>query len=565
MPRVSVAGEPPAGLGGAATGYTARLRSRAALQLRWLIIIRLILVTSIALPYFLLRVPALGFIYGLVGGAYLASGAYLLMLRSRRVPFDLQLYAQILGDLVLVTGLVYQFGGTTSPFSILYLLVITLASILLQRRGGLVAAGVAWVLYAMTVVALHLGWVASPLDEEIGTHTDWRIVYQLAVHLFGFFAVAVLTSRLAQSASRVERELEAKREDLAELQVAHHDVVESIPSGLVTTDRNGTITSANRAAQRILGRPAARLVGRSIVEIDLFRNEPWEGFDGEAGDSARREVDYQRGEDTLKIGYSVSPLTGAQGDLSGHIVIFQDLTYWRELQDELRLKDRMAAVGELSAGIAHEIGNPLAAISGSVQMLRQSSEEDDPRFKLLEIISRESQRLDRTIKGFLKFVRPKERSNVRFDIAALLAEHLELLRNSPEVSAEHQLAIELEPTSVSIVADPDQVSQIFWNLSRNALKAMPGGGTLVVRGTLQQDSYQIAFIDSGHGMNEEQKTMLFHPFHTQFDGGTGIGMAIVYRIVEEHGGRLMVESQVGRGTEIVVALPLEPSAHPVPV
>ena len=216
----------------------------------------------------------------------------------------------------------------------------------------------------------------------------------------------------------------------------------------------------------------------------------------------------------------------------------------------------MAAVGELAAGLAHEVGNPLAAISGSVQMLAGAYEGQSAQSRLLDITLKESQRLDRTIKSFLKFAQPKDRTSVRFDVAELLAENLKLLRHSSEVGEEHSLKLELDPPSVVLEADPDQVSQIFWNLARNALRAMPDGGTLTVTGQPVASTYRISFADTGRGMDDEERARLFHPFKSFFDGGTGIGMAIVYRIVEEHGGRLTVDSEPGRGSTIAVELPL---------
>src|SRR6185369_14528904 len=199
-------------------------------------------------------------------------------------------------------------------------------------------------------------------------------------------------------------------------------------------------------------------------------------------------------------GFTVTPLTDAHGSLGGYIVVFQDLSEWRALQAELRMKDRMAAVGELAAGIAHEIGNPLAAISGSVQMLSPAAEDDPQRSKLLRIVLRESQRLDRTIKSFLQFARPKERACAWFDVAHLLAEHVELLSNSPELSPLHRLEVSLEPPSARIFADP------------------------------------------GRGMGAEERAKLFQPFKSFFDQGSGLGMAIVYRILQEHGGQVRVET-----------------------
>ena len=220
----------------------------------------------------------------------------------------------------------------------------------------------------------------------------------------------------------------------------------------------------------------------------------------------------------------------------------------------------MAAVGELAAGLAHEVGNPLAAISGSVQLLSVSIAAGQQERRLLDIIVKESLRLDRTIKGFLRFARPRERAAARFDIAALLAENTALLRNSEEATGGHEFSLELEPESVQLAGDPDQISQIFWNLARNALRAMPKGGKLLILGRLRGESYSIEFRDTGHGMSEEQRAKLFHPFQSFFDSGTGIGMAIVYRIVQEHGGSISVESRPAEGTRIVVSLPLHHEA-----
>jgi two-component system sensor histidine kinase PilS (NtrC family) len=342
----------------------------------------------------------------------------------------------------------------------------------------------------------------------------------------------------------------------------HRDIVQSINSGLITTDLNGVVTLVNQAGLAILGRREEDLVGRPIQESGLFSSRQWGELTAasEQRGKLRSEVELARNEDTAFIGFSISQLTEANGGHGGYIVIFQDLTHWRKMREELRLKDRMAAVGEMAAGLAHEIGNPLAAISGSVQMLAGAPANEAAQRRLVEILLKESQRLDRTIKGFLRFARPKERSNVPFDIARLLAENFELLRNSDEVSPKHNLELALDPPTAHLLGDPDQVSQIFWNLARNSLRAMPDGGTLRVVGMLGRGAYHFQMIDTGRGMSEEQRANLFHPFRSFFDGGTGIGMAIVYRIVQDHGGQLHVDSRPGGGTTITVELPRDEAA-----
>jgi two-component system sensor histidine kinase PilS (NtrC family) len=558
-----------------------------ARQLRWYIAIRVVAIVSVLLPFGLFQIwmlpaepPAEAGTAGspppqviapapapepellpsrvvwLLGGAtFGATLIYIALLRLLRRSPTTQAYIQFFGDLVLITGLVYFLGGATSPFSLLYLIVIAVASTLLRRRAGVTVASAAFLLYGGMIVGLSLGWLpATPAQEAV---SGWRLGYNLAVHGFGFYAVALLTYYLAHNVTRAERELAEKREHLADLQVVHRDVIQSINSGLLTTDLEGTVTSANLAGLEILGREEEELVGTSIHNAGLFTPAQWSEATAASEQTGRMrsEVELARGKDVRYIGFSVSRLADAERNHRGYIVIFQDLTRWRRMQEELRIKDRMVAVGELAAGLAHEIGNPLAAISGSVQMLSRSVNGDASQGKLIDILLKESHRLDRTIKGFLRFARPRERSSVDFDIARLLAENVELLKNSEEVSEWHRLEVELEPPAARLLADPDQVSQIFWNLARNALRAMPDGGTLRVTGHLTDDCYRLRVIDTGRGMSEEQRANLFHPFHSFFDGGTGIGMAIVYRIVQDHGGRLRVDSRPGAGTTITVELP----------
>lgn len=537
------------------------MTSRLSRQLVWYIALRVVVIITVMASYWLFGLTreelTQQFLRFAVLPAFAATLAYIAFLRVLRNRPEVQAYIQFFGDLWLITGLIYWQGGIPNPLSVLYLVVITVASTLLRRRAGVHVAGVAFMLYGLLglypeiLKLLFLGKLpVPPPADEVSLKSG------LLVHGIGFVAMALLTSYLARKATRAERELEEKSGHLADLQVVHRDIVQSITSGLLTTDLDGVITSANHAGLEILRREERELVGVQIQESGLFSAQHWGELTAASDQRGklRSEVELVRDRETAHIGFSVSHLTDGFGHHRGYIVIFQDLTRWRRMQEELRIKDRMVAVGELAAGLAHEIGNPLAAISGSVQML--SGMQGDPaQQKLIDILLKESHRLDRTIKGFLRFARPRERSSVHFDIARLLSENFELLKNSEEVSEHHRLEIDLDPPVARLFADPDQISQIFWNLARNALRAMPDGGTLRVEGSLEDDFYRLRVIDTGRGMTEEQRANLFHPFHSFFDGGTGIGMAIVYRIVQEHGGKLRVESRPGAGTVIAVELP----------
>ena len=533
-------------------------------HLRWLIAFRLVMISSVLISYLVFELssrgelPEFNLLFVIVAATYLASLLHIALLRLLAHRPLWHAYVQFAGDLALVSGLVYFFGGITSPFSMLYLVVIMVAAVILQRRAALTVAGLAYILYAILLTALARNWIPalSPLPTDL--ELSFRISYNLAVHLFGFFAVALLTSYLGESATRAEEELAEKSGSLANLEIFHRDVIQSISSGLISTDLAARVTSVNRAALDILGTTESALVGKPIAGSGLFSEADWAAAVADKGADRRQrsELVVARGNERLPIGFTVTRLTDADNVPTGWIVVFQDLSQWRRLQDELRLKDRMAAVGELAAGLAHEVGNPLAAISGSVQLLSSSIAAGQQERRLLDIIVKESLRLDRTIKGFLRFARPRERAAARFDIAALLAENTALLRNSEEATGGHEFALDLEPESAQMTGDPDQISQIFWNLARNSLRAMPGGGRLLILGRLRGDSYSLEFHDTGHGMSEEQRAQLFHPFQSFFDSGTGIGMAIVYRIVQEHGGSISVESRPDEGTRIVVSLPV---------
>ena len=544
-------------------------------QLKWLIGLRLVVVTSVLLPAFLFQLSSsaqqqqlvrFDALLSLAGFAYVASLLYLVLLKTVPRHHQLQAYLQFAGDLLLITGLVYSFDGIKSAFSPLYLIVIAVAASLLRRRGGISVAGAAWVLYAGLVLLMQFGVLDGPYGPFEAVPIN-ELLYPLAINLFGFFAVALLTSYLARDVARAQEELAETTEDLAQLEVFHRDVIESMTSALITANRQGEVTSINHSGRVILGVETEDVIGRSITDLGMFDELQWRNLTTAARLGARRirdEVSIVRDQSRLWIGFSIGELRTAAGAHRGFTLIFQDLTEWRKLQEEVRMKDRMAAVGELAAGLAHEIGNPLAAISGSVQLLSGSAAENSSQRRLLEITLAESRRLDRTIKGFLQYARPKQREEVEFDVARLLHENVELLKNSEDVRPSHRVELELDSPSVRLKGDRDQVSQIFWNLTRNAIRAMPDGGTLKVVGQKLGSFYCFRVVDTGTGMSEEQRARLFHPFHSFFDEGTGIGMALVYRIVEEHGGRIEVESELGEGTSITITLPLTGVSAPQP-
>jgi two-component system sensor histidine kinase PilS (NtrC family) len=531
---------------------------------RTLIATRVVVVTTLLLgaliiQYTVREILPINYVYLTAGVTYILTLLYIAvakLVRSRGINLAIQLS----GDLVIETFLVYFTGGLDSPFSFLYLVSIITASMLLFRRGGLLAASGAVILYGGLGDLMYYGLLRQPAQSWF-VPTPWtssRLYLNMATNFAGFYATALLTSFLSEKLQRTFEELDVNRHNLAELRALNQNVVESIPSGLVTLSPSGLVTFANPAAAQILRRHAHDLVGCHVSELGFFSEADWRVVHESMGTAPVMRMekdDFHVGDDLQTLGWAVTPLNTLEGVASGYTLIFQDLTDMKKLEAELRLKDRMAAVGELSAGIAHEIRNPLAAIAGSVQVLRKSEALSPQEQRLMSIILRESERLNKSIADFLRFVKPQEKRPAEFDIAASLSETLDLLANSPELSAEHQIERQIAPPSYTIVGDGDQIRQVFWNIARNAVQAMPRGGRLRVATEVADGAYNIVFADSGRGMSDSDQRRLFQPFRTNFPTGTGLGMAISYRIVQEHGGRIDVRSREGSGTMITVSLP----------
>jgi two-component system sensor histidine kinase PilS (NtrC family) len=530
---------------------------------RMLIAIRVVVVTTLLLAALIIQYTVrellpINYLYTTAAITYGLTLFYIgiAQVASRKI----NLIIQVAGDLVVETVLVYFTGGLDSPFSFLYLVSIITASMLLYRRGGLLSASGAVILYGVLGDLMYYGVI--PLPEQSWfvpvAWTSSRLYLNMATNFAGFYATALLTSYLSEKLQKTSKELDANRQNLAELRALNQNVVESIPSGLITLSPDGIATFINPAGCFILRKDAHAIVGRPIAELGFYGDGEWNEFRDTLSGGAvirREKNDVAIGDELRTIGFAVTPLNTIEGAASGYTLIFQDLTDMKTLEAELRLKDRMAAVGELSAGIAHEIRNPLAAIAGSVQVLKKSAALNPQEQRLMSIILKESERLNKTIADFLRFVRPQEKRPAEFDIAASLGETLDLLRNSAEVTATIAIEDEIVPPTFTIIGDSDQIRQVFWNIARNAVQAMPNGGTLRVTTAAAADHYNITFNDNGRGMNDADQRRLFQPFRTNFPTGTGLGMAISYRIVQEHGGRIEVASHEGAGTSITVSLP----------
>ena len=528
-------------------------------SLNWLAAIRVAVLLAILLSAVLLQAGAgvdlpIALLYALNGAAILFS--VLQWTAGRFLPPRLCAWLQLAVDLVLVTVLSYSSGGPDSVFNFLYLVVIGASAFLLYRTGAVVVATAAALLYGAIVQLLAYGILPPPPLAPVSEWAAVRVRYNLAVSILAFYSVAFMVSFLSEKLRLARAELELRQRALQRLQNLYGNVIASMSSGLITTDALQRVTFLNRAGGEILGLDPAGVAGRSVAEIGFVLPEDWSAAPrrGRLRENYRGEVTMDRAGSRRVVGYSLRSLKDSDAE-QGTLILLQDLTDLKKLEREARFNQQLAAVGELAAGIAHEIRNPLASISGSVQVLSNELTVGSAERRLMEIIVSESNRLSKILEDFLRFVRPSERHVAAFDVATTVSEVMELFRLSDEVSDSHRIKIDVTPSSSRLSGDRDQVRQIIYNIAKNAVRAMAAGGTLTVLGREEDAWYTIRFSDTGRGMSEEERGRLFTPFSTAFDGGTGLGMAIVRRIVEDHGGAIDVESSPGEGTAVTVMLP----------
>lgn len=479
---------------------------------------------------------------------------YFFVVRLNR-NFAWQIRTQLFLDALLITWLVWRTGDLTSPYITLFIVLISVSSIFLKWRETLLMASFCVSLF--TVLAILS---ASSVIYSFGSAPETsKIVQIVGFHDVAFLVVGLLASRLSARRASGEQ-LKETTKTLANLRVLHERIVESIRSGLITTDLDGNIYTFNAAAAEITGYRAAEMRGKPIYS--LFGNIHLPIADSldatETGDNPPRfETDVMTPEGFgVRVGYAVSPLVSEMGEKTGLILTFQDLTEIRTMEENVRRKDRLAAVGRVAAGLAHEIRNPLGAMRGAIQVLQSTTPPESSHASLMEIILRESDRLNKIITNFLTYARPRVNNFSEIDVREAVSDTFMLLKHSPDIKEKHILKADLPENPLMISADPTQLKQIFWNLARNAIMAMPDGGELKIKlEETANERIRILFEDSGCGMSPAQVEQLFEPFSESTTGGTGLGLSIVYQIIRDHNGTINVRSLENAGTTITVELP----------
>ncbi len=528
----------------------------ATRSLRALIFIRALLVTVLLGSFYIFQIgynnllsPSV-FSY-FIAGLYFLTMVYAVTLRWIKTEFLFALFAytQILIDVVSEVFLIYLTGGIESWFPFILLLSIISASIVLNRRASYYAASLSSVLYGL-IINLQFYNLLPGLTESVLNAKDY--LYNIFAYILAFYLVAFLSGYLSERLHDVTQTLYERDSDLNNLRALSRDIVESMPSGVFTSDLNGGIITFNDSAQRITGRTSTEVIGKTPKNIFPFLK------DVNIRESGKRtEGEIQSNGRIIHIGIRFSTLKNSAGVPTGIIGVFQDLTEYKAMEAEIEKKKKWAFIGELSALIAHELRNPLASLKSSVEMLREKKVSGQQADHLMDIAISEMDRLNGIVTDFLLYAKPRQLVKSSFDLHQSLGNVITLLRGSKTEKENVKISKDLKG-KLFITGDSKQLQQVFWNLGVNAVEAVSGSGEVIISTEKKNNTLEIRFTDTGIGIGRENIDKIFYPFFTTKDNGTGLGLAIAQRITEEHGGKITVECRrAGTGTTFKVILPVD--------
>jgi two-component system sensor histidine kinase PilS (NtrC family) len=545
-------------------------------RLQWLMFLRVVVITFLLGATVLIHIKrtqsyldsTLFCLYLLIGITYFSTFVYILLLRRVR-NLTLFAYIQIIGDIFIESALVVLTGGIESIFSSIYILSIITASILLFWKGGLIIASLSSLSYGALVDLEYYGFmpVITSQGQRLEGYTSTMVLYTVLVNIMAFYIVAVLSSYLSEQTRKTKLALQEREYDLEELAALNEHIVHSLNSGLLTMDLDGRVTFFNKAAEEITGYSLNEIRNQKVESLFPDSNAAFQSEKNglQMGIPSRRICDFfQKDKTLIHLGFSLSPLKDSKGERTGTIMNFQDVTGLIEMEEHLKQVDRLASIGEMAARIAHEIRNPLASISGSIQLLEKELDLGQTNQKLMDIVLRETNRLNILLMDFLLFARPQKSIRDKVDLPDLIQETIEAFEKSRDGREDIKILADLEEHLI-IDADPRQLRQVFWNLFINAGQSMPHGGTMNVsahkenshsaRDSLDGEHVKIVVKDTGCGIDQWCVPKIFDPFFTTKEKGTGLGLSVVYRIIEGFNGRVGVESKMGTGTSFTISIP----------
>jgi len=533
-------------------------------RLKWSLFFRLVIVSIIlaSMLAFQLRerltffVPNLIVFYVAVALSYFITLVSLLVInRLKRLgPFC---WVQVAWEVLFASAIIYLTGIWDSLFSFLYVLAIIISSIILFRTGAFVSATSSALFYGLEIFGVKYGWV--PAFFPISPEPDLiSLVRTFFLNFVGFYASALVASYIAEQLRRTGKELSEARIGLDRLEALNEAIVHSISTGLVTLDPEGRIIFLNRSAEEIFARPTTELAGKTLEQVlppEFYKKL-------QANKSGRVKLAYTNPDgQNLVLECFWQKLQNPVHKLAGELLAIADITEFDQMEERLKTADRLAAVGKLAAGIAHEVRNPLGAISGSIELLKKEIDRASPDRHLMDIVLHETDRLNKLITDFLLYARPSPRSIQAIHLDQLF-QNLAFMVKAKVARVE--LVLEMEPDMI-IHSDPRLVEQIFWNLANNALESMADGGRLVIKGKIETRKHKpgvwMSFADTGLGIPSENLNRIWDPFFTTKENGTGLGLSTIWRIVEEMNGEVSVESSPGHGANFELWLPQEPPAQ----
>lgn len=518
-----------------------------------LIYIRVVLVTILLGSFYVFKVGYQKMVHPtafsfFIISLYLLTIVYALVLR--RITKEPSLivfgYVQIILDIIAETVLLYMTGGISSMFSFMFPLSILSGGIVLSRRACYIIATLGSFLYG-TILNLQFYKILKVAVPPIFSARDF--FYNIFAHVVAFYLIAFLGGYLAEKLHKATKSLEDKDTVLSDLKAFSRYVIESMPSGVFTTDLHGRILSFNSSAEDITRFGQDAVIGRKPGEIFPFLNDS-------LGPRMRIEGEIELDDKKVPVGMRLSSLKDGSGKSIGTIGVFQDLTELKEMEAEVKRKERWAFIGELSASIAHELRNPLASLKGSIEMLREKKVPEEQADHLMNIALSEMDRLNGIITDFLLYARPQELKLESFDLQGSLEDIAILLRSSEKDGKDVTITVKVSGP-LNIDGDPKKLKQVFWNLGLNAVNAVPDKGAVEIRTEQRDNGVEILFCDNGPGIAPDDRERIFYPFFTTKEGGTGLGLAIAKKIAEEHGGNITAESKgPGKGSTFRVILPL---------